>query len=158
MALQRLVKSSFHYIWLPGIQYLVMVQSGASLVAQWKRIGLPMQAMQVRFLGWEDPLEEEMATHSSILAWEISQIEEPGGLQFMRSQKNQTWLNNRSAVDCHLSQGHHQTPSFPVIIFLNDHLTSIISNMFYLNDSCQTGPNWFFSFVDCGYFSTLNTF
>ena len=36
--------------------------------------------MQVQFLGWEDPLEEEMATHSSILAWEISQIEEPGGL------------------------------------------------------------------------------
>ena len=35
----------------------------------------------VRSLGWEDPLEEETATHSSILAWEISGTEEPGGLQ-----------------------------------------------------------------------------
>ena len=37
-------------------------------------------------LDWEDPLEEEMATHSSILAWEISWTEEPGGLQSMGSQ------------------------------------------------------------------------
>ena len=36
-----------------------------------------------RSLGWEDPLEEEMATHSSILVWEISWTEEPGGLQSM---------------------------------------------------------------------------
>ena len=36
---------------------------------------------QVQFLGWEDPLEEEMATHSSILAWRIPWSEEPGGLQ-----------------------------------------------------------------------------
>ena len=36
---------------------------------------------QVPFLGWEDPLEEEMATHSSILAWRIPWSEEPGGLQ-----------------------------------------------------------------------------
>ena len=39
-----------------------------------------MQETQVRSLGWEDPLEEEMATHSNILAWEISGTEEPGGL------------------------------------------------------------------------------
>ena len=37
--------------------------------------------MQVQFLGWEDPLEKGMATHSSILAWRIPWIEEPGGLQ-----------------------------------------------------------------------------
>jgi len=37
-------------------------------------------------LGWEDPLEEGMATHSSILAWRIPWTEEPGGLQFMESQ------------------------------------------------------------------------
>ena len=42
-----------------------------------------MQEMQVPSLGWEDPLEKEMATHSSILAWEISWTKEPGGLQFM---------------------------------------------------------------------------
>ena len=38
-------------------------------------------------LGWEDPLEKEMVTHSSILVWEISWMEEPGGLQTMGSQK-----------------------------------------------------------------------
>ena len=39
------------------------------------------QETQVRSLGWGDPLEEEMATHSSILAWRIPWTQEPGGLQ-----------------------------------------------------------------------------
>ena len=38
---------------------------------------------QVQSLGWEDPLEEETATHSSVLAWRIPWTEEPGGLQYM---------------------------------------------------------------------------
>ena len=42
---------------------------------------------QVRSLGREDPLEEEMATHSSILAWKIPWTEEPGGLQSKGSQR-----------------------------------------------------------------------
>jgi hypothetical protein len=46
-----------------------------------------MQETLVRSLGWEDPLEKEMATHSSILAWKISRTEEPGGLQSMGSQR-----------------------------------------------------------------------
>ena len=46
-----------------------------------------MQETQVRSLGGEDPLEEEMATHSSTLAWEIPWTEEPGGLQTMGSQR-----------------------------------------------------------------------
>ena len=41
----------------------------------------------VQSLGWEDPLEEGMAVHSSILAWRIPMDEEPGGLQFMGPQK-----------------------------------------------------------------------
>ena len=45
------------------------------------------QEAWVRFLGGEDLLEEEMATHSSILAWRIPWTEEPGGLQSMESQK-----------------------------------------------------------------------
>ena len=45
------------------------------------------QEVQVRFLGWEDPLEKEMATHSSILAWKIPCSEEPGGLQSMESKR-----------------------------------------------------------------------
>ena len=46
-----------------------------------------MQEILVRFLGWEDPLEKGMATHSSILAWRISWTEEPGGLQSMGLQR-----------------------------------------------------------------------
>ena len=46
-----------------------------------------MQEMWVQFLGREDPLEEGMATHSSILAWRIPWTEEPGGLQFIRSHR-----------------------------------------------------------------------
>ena len=41
----------------------------------------------VQSLSWEDPLEEGMATHCSILAWRMPWTEEPGGLQFMRSQR-----------------------------------------------------------------------
>ena len=40
-----------------------------------------MQETCLQFLGWEDPLEKEMATHSNTVAWEVSWIEEPGGLQ-----------------------------------------------------------------------------
>ena len=54
-----------------------------------------MQEKRIRALGWEDPLEKEMATHSSILAWEIPWTEEPGGLQSMGLQKNQTWLRHQ---------------------------------------------------------------
>ena len=45
---------------------------------------------QIQSLDWEDPLEKEMAAHSSILAWEIPGTEEPGRLQSMWSQKSQT--------------------------------------------------------------------
>ena len=45
-------------------------------------------------LGQEDPLEKEMATHSSILAWKLPWTEEPGGLQSMGSQKSQTRLSD----------------------------------------------------------------
>ena len=46
-----------------------------------------MQQTQVQSLGWEDPLEKGMATYSSILAWRIPWIEEPGELQSKRSQR-----------------------------------------------------------------------
>ena len=49
---------------------------------------------RVQSLGWEDPLEEEMATHSIILAWEIPWTEEPGRLQSMGSQKSWTRLSH----------------------------------------------------------------
>ena len=47
-----------------------------------------MQETRVRSLGREDPLEKEMATHSSTLAWKIPWMEEPGRLQSMESQRN----------------------------------------------------------------------
>ena len=53
---------------------------GASLVAQKVKNLSTMQETQVRSLGWEDPLEKGMATHSSILAWRIPWIEEPSRL------------------------------------------------------------------------------
>ena len=46
-----------------------------------------VQETQVRFLGWGDPLEKETATHSSILAWKMPWMEEPGRLQSMGSQR-----------------------------------------------------------------------
>ena len=54
--------------------------SRASQVVQLWRIRLPMQEMKVLSLGWEDPLQKEMANRSSILAWRIPWTEEPGGL------------------------------------------------------------------------------
>ena len=46
-----------------------------------------MQGTWVRSLGWEDPLQKQMATHSSILAWRIPWTQEPGGLQSMGLQR-----------------------------------------------------------------------
>ena len=59
----------------------------ASLVAQMVKCLPMMQETQVQSLGWEDPLEKEMATHTSILAWKIPWTEDPGRLQSMGSQR-----------------------------------------------------------------------
>ena len=59
----------------------------ASLVAQTGRNVPAKQETWVRSLGWEDPLEKERTTYSSILAWRILRTGEPGGLQSMRSQR-----------------------------------------------------------------------
>ena len=75
--------SEFYYIWKQSSQ-----------VAQGKRNCTPMQETRVQPLGWEDPLEKEMTIYSSILVWEILWTEEPGGLQFMGSQKSLTQLND----------------------------------------------------------------
>ena len=72
------------------ILFMTDINLRASQVAQ--IIHLPMQEMQVRSLSGEDLLEKEMATHSSILAWEIPWTEEPGGLQSTVSQKSRTQL------------------------------------------------------------------
>ena len=61
--------------------------SSSSSIAQLVKNLSAMQETQVRFLGWEDPLEKETATHSSILAWRIPGTEEPGGLPSMGSYR-----------------------------------------------------------------------
>ena len=68
------------------------------LVAQATKSLPAMQETQAQSLGREDPLEEEMATHSSILVWEIPWTEEPGGLQSMGLQKSWTQLSNYTAI------------------------------------------------------------
>ena len=83
-----------------GIGYLPQY-SWASLVAQMVKNPPAMQETWVQSLGWEDPLEEDMATHCSILAWRIPWTEEPCGLWSMGSQgvghglatKHTTYIN-----------------------------------------------------------------
>ena len=71
----------------------------ASLVAQRLKRLPPMQETQVQSLGREDPLEKEMVTHSSILAWTIPWMEKPGGLQSTRSQRvGHDWATSLSYI------------------------------------------------------------
>ena len=74
----------------------------ASRVAQWWKICLPMQEMQemwVPSLGWEDSLKKEMATDSSVLAWRIPRIEEPGRLQSMGLQRFRHDLATKTTME-----------------------------------------------------------
>ena len=66
---------------------LFFIEIWTSLTTQLVKNLSAMQETWVRFLGWEDPLEKEMAIHSSILAWRIPRTEKPGGLQSMGSQR-----------------------------------------------------------------------
>ena len=96
-------------LWLSGFSCLWQLGFPAGSVVK----NLPAkEEMQVRALGWEDPLKKEMATHSSILAWEIPWTEEPGGQLSMGSQESDTtqplnnknvestWSRDRSRVPC----------------------------------------------------------
>ena len=67
-----------------------MVNLGAFLVAQIVKNLPVMKETWVQSLGWEDPLEKKMATHTSILVEKIPWTEKPGRLEFMASQKSQT--------------------------------------------------------------------
>ena len=72
---------------LPLLLWQLVIASWASLVAQMVKCLSAMQETGVRSLGWEDPLEKEMAAHSSTLAWKIPWTEEPDRLQSMGSQR-----------------------------------------------------------------------
>ena len=72
---------------MQGTQVLSLVGDGPSLVAQTVKRLPAMRETRVQFLGREDPLEKEMAIHSSTLAWKIPWMEEPDRLQPMGSQR-----------------------------------------------------------------------
>ena len=74
-------------VYIPTIEYHLAIR-WASRVAQSVEHLPTMWETWVQFLGREIPMEKEMATHSSILAWRIPWTEEPGGLQFMGSQES----------------------------------------------------------------------
>ena len=90
--------------------YIPTNSAWVSLVAQTVKNLPAMRETWVQFLGWEDPLEEGMATHSSILAWRIPWTEEPGGLQFMGLQRVRHNLMNEQSQQIsyfyHASSGY----------------------------------------------------
>ena len=84
---------------MPGLASKIMYAVLDFMLPWWpsaKRICLPMQEMQVRFLGTEDPLEEEMAACSSIRTWEIPWTEEPGRATVRGVTKSWTQLSMRA--------------------------------------------------------------
>ena len=72
-----------------------------------------IQRIQVRSLDQEDPLEEKMATHSSILAWEILWTEEPSGLQSMGHKESDTTEQLNHHHLCHFSTSHFPNEANP---------------------------------------------
>ena len=77
----------------------IHIKVGASLLAQSVKNLPAMQETHVRFLGWEDPLKGEMATHSNIVAWRIPWTEEPGSLQSMVSQVRHDLVTKPPHID-----------------------------------------------------------
>ena len=84
--------SGFFFIFGHGVSFSGRYQHppGSSLVAQLVKSLLAMWEIWFQSVGQEDPLEKEIATHSSILAWKLLGTEEPGGLQSMGVTKSQT--------------------------------------------------------------------
>ena len=107
------------------MHFYLCITVGASLVVQKVKHLLAMRETWVPSLGQEDPLEKEMATHSSILAWRIPWAEEPGELQSMGSQ-SQTQLSDLSthanSIDLSLNfeYGHRLAKQLSLRL-LNEH-------------------------------------
>ena len=127
-----------------------MSRDWAFLVAQRWRTFLPMQESQVPSLVWEYPLEEGMATHSSILAWKIPGTEEPGRLQSIRLQRvRHDWAHS------HLQRLQNKILSWPKISlgFFCNILWKTSNKLFLANPiyhykkcSCKHFENKFFMF------------
>ena len=88
-----------HWIWCDFSTLInVLILNGLPWWLSDKKICLPMQEMWVWSQGWEDILVKEMATHCSILAWEIPWTEGPGGLYSLGSIKSQTWVSKETVT------------------------------------------------------------
>ena len=101
----------------------------AFLVAQMVKNLPAMHKIWVQSLGRKNPLEKEMTTHSSILAWKISWTEEPGGLQSMAQQRvGHDWATNTSNFFQQSARGSKKTVvhHFRALILLSDKLPKII--------------------------------
>ena len=125
---------------------LVGLKSWASLVAQMVKNLPAMQETWVWSLDWEDPMEEGLATHSSILAWRIPWTEEPGGLQSVGWQRaRHNWVTNTHTHTlksyCSVQRGLVKTqnadPTTPYRFVWND----------FLMDEVSIGAKW--QRVDC---------
>ena len=115
-----------------------LLDYGASLMSQTVKNLPAIQETWVQSLGREDPLEKEMATHSSIFAWRIPWTEEPDGLEYMRSQRVR---NNWSALTC--------TYACPEFVSMDlEHLELFWWPQLALRDppcSYQSSPFWSFT-------------
>ena len=122
---------SIHSLLTPVLElHHYICNIGASLVAQLVKNLSAVQETWVRSLGWGDPLEKEMATHSRILAWKISWTEEPGRPQSMGSQRvGHDWVTSLSlyiswSCTAHgLTYTHHEM--ITIILVKSHHLIQI---------------------------------
>ena len=109
----------------------IQIKRWSPLVAQTVKNPPAMQKTWVWSLSWEDPLEEGMVTHSSILAWRIPWTEQPGGLQSMGSQRvTHSWATKHRSRDKTLSASRisfvshsYQSSSMEVIILTSKTLS-----------------------------------
>ena len=93
------------------LQLSLNKHTGASLVAQMVERLSAMQETRIRSLGWEDPLEKEMAAHSSILAWRIPWKKELGRLQSKGLQRaRHDWATKSQVAACIPQNWLHRTP------------------------------------------------
>ena len=108
----------------------------------------------VRSLGWEDPLEKEMATHSSTLAWKIPWTEEPGGLQSMGSQRvGHNWVNT-FILNTHKQMSACKTGE--TWIRWADCIMSVSLILYYKYVRCYHWGNWMKSIQDPYCFSQVH--
>ena len=100
--------------------------------------------MLVRFLGWEDPLEKEMATHSSNPAWRVPWAEEPGGLQSIGSQRvRQNWSKlAHSTYSFKSSSDFFENSDSALLSLLLQSFTYYSSHSTCLTDICWMNRYW----------------